>query len=56
MDYENMVDLGDEALDLLSMEDNSCTPNVVTNETIIYALFKKNERDKEEIFTPNISI
>ncbi|RHN51685.1 putative pentatricopeptide [Medicago truncatula] len=41
--------LFDEAMTLLEkMEDNGCTPDVVTYETIIYALFKNDENDKAE--------
>nr|XP_012567408.1 pentatricopeptide repeat-containing protein At1g62680, mitochondrial-like [Cicer arietinum] len=41
--------LFDEALALLSrMEDNGCIPDIVSYETIIYALFEQNERDKAE--------
>lgn len=39
----------DEALALLSrMEDNGCIPDLVSYETIMYALFEQNERDKAE--------
>lgn len=39
----------DEALVLLSrMEDNGCIPDLVSYETIMYALFEQNERDKAE--------
>lgn len=41
--------LVDEALALLSrMEDNGCIPDLVSYETIMYALFEQNERDKAE--------
>lgn len=39
----------DEALALLSrMEDNGCIPDLVSYETIMYALFEQNERGKAE--------
>jgi len=37
----------DEAMSFLSeMEDNGCTPNAVTFQTLIHALFESNENDK----------
>lgn len=39
--------LFDDAMSLLSeMEDNGCTPDVVTFQTLIYALFESNKNDK----------
>jgi len=39
--------LFDDAMSLLSeMEDNCCTPNAVTFQTLIHALFESNKNDK----------